>query len=89
MEFFRLYRVQTGSGILLASYPTSTGSSFPGGEMAGESTDHSPPPSTEIKNAWSYTFTPPYVFMEWCLIEQEVHRDNFTFTVKSLERFLQ
>jgi len=29
--------------------------------------DHSPPPSTELKNKWdySYTSTPPYVFMEY------------------------
>jgi len=29
------------------------------------------------KNAWSYTSTPQYVFMAWCLVK---HRDNFTFT---------
>jgi hypothetical protein len=28
------------------------------------------------ENAWSYTFTPQYVFMAWCLVK---HRDNFTF----------
>jgi len=27
---------------------------------------HSPPSSAEIKNAWSYTFTPQYSFMESC-----------------------
>jgi hypothetical protein len=26
---------------------------------------------------WSYTSTPQYVFMAWCLVK---HRDNFTFT---------
>jgi hypothetical protein len=36
---------------------------------------HSPPTNAEVKNAWSYTFTPQYVFMARCL----VHRDNFTF----------
>jgi hypothetical protein len=39
--------------------------------------DHSSPSSAEVKNAWSYTFTPHYVFMAWCLVK---HRDNFTFT---------
>jgi hypothetical protein len=29
----------------------------------GRKADFSPPFSTEVKNAWSYTFTPPYVFM--------------------------
>jgi hypothetical protein len=32
--------------------------------------------SAEIKNAWRYTSTPPYVFMMWYLFK---HRDNFTF----------
>jgi len=27
-------------------------------------------------NAWSYTSTPQYVFMVWCLVK---NRDNFTF----------
>jgi hypothetical protein len=29
----------------------------------------------EVKNAWRYTSTPPYVFRAWCLVK---HRDNFT-----------
>jgi len=28
--------------------------------------DHSPPSSTEVKNAWSYTPPPPYAFMTCC-----------------------
>jgi hypothetical protein len=43
----------------------------------GREADHSPPSSAEVKNAWSYTSTPQYVFMTWCLVK---HRDNFTFT---------
>jgi hypothetical protein len=35
--------------------------------------DHSPPSSAEDKNAWSYTSTPQYAFMAWCLLK---HRDN-------------
>jgi hypothetical protein len=27
--------------------------------------DHLPPPSVEVKNMWSYTSTPEYVFMVW------------------------
>jgi hypothetical protein len=38
--------------------------------------DHSSPSSAEVKNAWSYTSTPQYIFMEWCYVK---HRDNFTF----------
>jgi len=32
--------------------------------------------SAEVKNAWSYTSTPQYSFMAWCLAK---HRDNLTF----------
>jgi hypothetical protein len=37
--------------------------------------DYSAPSSAEVKNAWSYTSTPQYVFMAWCLVK---HRDKFT-----------
>jgi hypothetical protein len=43
-------------------------------------TDYSPPSSAEVKNVWSYTTTPPYVFMMWYLV---MIRDNFTFTLTS------
>jgi hypothetical protein len=39
--------------------------------------DHSPPCSAEVKNAWSYTSTPQYVFMAWCLAQGQVYL--FTF----------
>jgi hypothetical protein len=38
--------------------------------------DHSALSSADVNNAWSYTSTPQYVFMAWCLVK---HRDNFTF----------
>jgi hypothetical protein len=60
------HRVQTGSGVHPASYLTGTSGSFPGGKAAGHEADHSPPSSAEVKNAWSYTSTPQYVFMAWC-----------------------
>jgi hypothetical protein len=31
--------------------------------------DHSPPSSSEVKNASSYTSIPRYVFMAWCLVK--------------------
>jgi hypothetical protein len=69
------HRVQSGSGAHPASYPMGTRGSFPGGKAAGCEGDHSPPSSAEVKNAWSYTSTSPYVFIAWCLVK---HRD-FTF----------
>jgi hypothetical protein len=47
-----------------------------GVKRPGREADHSPPSSAEVKNAWSYTSTPQYVFMAWCLVK---HRDNFIF----------
>jgi hypothetical protein len=44
--------------------------------------DHSPPSSAEVKNAWSYTSTPQYAFMAWCLVK---NRDNFTFTISQVQ----
>jgi hypothetical protein len=46
-------------------------------KRAGREADHSPPSSAEVNNAWSYTSTPPNVFMTWCLVK---HTDVCTFT---------
>jgi hypothetical protein len=35
----------------------------------GREADHLPPSSAEVKNVWSYTFTPQYVFLAWCLVQ--------------------
>jgi hypothetical protein len=43
----------------------SLGVSRPGCEA-----DHSPPSSAEVKNAWSYNFTPQYAFMAWYPIKK-------------------
>jgi hypothetical protein len=45
---------------------------------------YSPAYSAEVKNAWSYTSTPPYVFMEWCLVK---YGDNFTVTFTFISRY--
>jgi hypothetical protein len=55
-----------------AERTTSPGIKSPKGEG-----DLSPPSSPEINNAWSYTSTPPPVFMEWCLSK---NMDGFKFT---------
>jgi hypothetical protein len=46
-----------------------TKTSFPGVKLPGCEADRSPPSSAEVRNAWIYTSTPQYTFM-----------DNFTFT---------
>jgi hypothetical protein len=68
-------------GAVLASYPMGTRGSFRGVKRPGREADHSPPSSAEVRNAWSYTSSPQYVFMAWCLVK---HRDNFIFILLKL-----
>jgi len=51
--------MQAGSGAHTASYPVGTGGILPGGKRQGRETDQSPQYTAEVKNAWSYTSTPP------------------------------
>jgi hypothetical protein len=55
-----------------------TEDSFWGVKRPGREADHSPQPSAEVKNAWSYISTPEYVFMAWYLIK---HKDDFIFAL--------
>jgi len=48
-----------------------------GVKQPGREADRSPLPSTEVKNAWNYSSTSPYVFMAWCLIK---YRSSITYT---------
>jgi hypothetical protein len=45
-----------------AFYPVGTRGSFLGVKRPGREADHSPPSSTEVKNAWSYTSAPQHAF---------------------------
>ena len=51
---------------------------FPGVKRPRRDVDHAPPSSTEVKNEWSYTSTPPT-----CL--HDAHRGTFTFTCTILK----
>jgi hypothetical protein len=51
-----------------------------GVKRPGREAGHSPPSSAEVKNEWSYTSTPQYVFMAWCLVK---HRENLPFYLPS------
>jgi hypothetical protein len=48
---------------LPASYPMGTEALSPGVKRQVREADHLPPTNIEIKKAWFYTSTPPYVFM--------------------------
>jgi hypothetical protein len=62
------HRVQNGSRAHPVSYPMGTKGSFRGVKATG-AWSWPLPSSAEVKNAWSYTSTPQYVFMEWCLVK--------------------
>jgi hypothetical protein len=49
---------------------------LPSGAKRQEREAHHSPSIAEVKNAWSYTSTPQYVFMAGSLVK---HRGNFTF----------
>jgi len=66
-DFSFPHRVQTGSGTQLACYPVRARALSPRVKQTGRETEHSPASSVEVDSAWSYTSTPPYVFMAWCL----------------------
>jgi hypothetical protein len=57
-----LHGVQAGSGVYPASYPMGTGES-PGIKRLGHEADLSSQTNAEVKKTWTYTSTPPYVFM--------------------------
>jgi hypothetical protein len=42
-----------------------------GSKASGREADRSPPSSVQVKNAWSYTSTPQYVFMAWLVKDRE------------------
>jgi hypothetical protein len=59
--------------------------SSPGVKQPRRDADHSPQSSTKVRNAWSYTSTPQYVYMSWYL---DKHRDNFTVISSSYDELL-
>jgi hypothetical protein len=71
VNFSLHHRVQNGSGARTASCPVGNRGSFPGINWSGREADHSPPSSAEVKDAWSYTSTPQYFFMPWCLVNTD------------------
>jgi hypothetical protein len=50
-----------------------TSGAYPGIKQPGREADDSSKSSAEVKNTWSYTSTPQYFFMVWCLIKQTIH----------------
>jgi hypothetical protein len=64
-EYFSLLHVvETGSGAHPASYPMGNLGPFGGCKAPVREVEHSFLTSDEVKKAWIYTSTPPYVFIE-------------------------
>jgi len=65
----------------------------PGVKRPRREDGHSPPSSSEVRNAWSYTCITPYVFMVWRFVKHRVrlhvltvkHRDNLTLVLYGCE----
>jgi hypothetical protein len=58
---FSRHHVQTSSGAYSTSYLMVTAGSLTGiYRQQGCEADHSPPPSADVNNVWSYTSTTPY-----------------------------
>jgi hypothetical protein len=63
-DFSVLQSIQTGSGAHpYFYYEVSTAGTYPGVKWLGCGADHLPMSTTESKNHWHYTSTPPYDFM--------------------------
>jgi hypothetical protein len=58
------------------------GTLFLGLKQSRHEADHSPPPSAEIKNAWSYTSIPSVPSLHGSQLK---HRNNFTLTFYLLD----
>jgi hypothetical protein len=58
-NFSLLHRLQNGSGATRALIQWVPRDLPLGVKLPGLGADHSPPSSAEIRNAWSYTSTPP------------------------------
>jgi hypothetical protein len=56
-----------------------TGAISLGVKRPGREAYHSPPSSAEVKDAWSYTSTPP-IGLHGVVLILKKHWDNFTFT---------
>jgi hypothetical protein len=70
------YRIHTVSGLIKPPNKCKRGCFSPGVKRPVHEADNSPPSSVEVKNAWSYSSTPPYV-MSWYLIKHKIRLRGF------------
>jgi hypothetical protein len=58
--------------LLQHAIPWAQGAFSPGIKRSGSEADQSPSSNAEVNNVWSYTSTPPYGLMTWCLLTQRI-----------------
>jgi hypothetical protein len=76
--FFSLrHCVQTSSGAHPASSPIGTWWFSPAVKRPEREAGNSSSLSAEVKTTWSYTSTPQYFFMAWCLIKHWIRIHGF------------
>jgi hypothetical protein len=75
VSFCMHHRVQ----VVFGSIQCTRGTFLGGRKVAGTS----PPSTVDVSNAWRYTFTPPYLVVDWCLVK---HKDKFTFNFETCSR---
>jgi hypothetical protein len=68
-----LFTTASGTALGLTQPPIQwvRGALSLGVKQSGREADHSPSPSAEVKNAWSYNSTPQYAFMAWCSVKAQ------------------
>jgi hypothetical protein len=73
------HRVQNGSWSTQRPIQCVPGALSMGVKRLGREADHSPPRS---KNDWSYTSTPQYAFMAWCLLKVQGQLYLYQFVIQ-------
>jgi len=60
----------------------------PGAKRPVYEADHSPQSSAEDKNVWSYTSTPPHIFIARCLVKYEMHLHGVSSYLNTINVFI-
>jgi hypothetical protein len=86
LDISLLHCFETGSGSMQPPIQLTPGALPSGLKRTGPKAMLPPPSNTEVKHAWSYTSTLPYVFIAWCLMR---HRDSYIVAFQIIRLGLQ
>jgi hypothetical protein len=75
------------TGVQQASFPVGAEILSSGVKQPGCEANHSLSFSDEVMSEWSYTFTPPYVCIVWCLVKHQPQL-YFVFSEFTLKKIL-